>query len=89
MTRARAAATRTPEPAPAPPPAAGGAGAYVRTRGGRFVHRPGCARLAQSSGQATWRWAEGKTPAQLRAAGEALGLTYQFCRRCLPEAAPR
>lgn len=58
---------------------------YVRTRRGT-VHRAGCpATLIGDASAAPWRWATGKTPAQLAADRAAPTTGYAFCAVCVPD----
>lgn len=54
---------------------------YVRTGGGRMIHRATCTRARHP---VPWRWAEGKTVSQIRAELTTLGLHPRFCVICIP-----
>jgi hypothetical protein len=65
---------------PAGRPAGGPPRRYVRSGGGRVVHRAGC--FAALGGE-PWQWAEGMTAAEL-AADPAAG-RHRQCEFCMPE----
>jgi hypothetical protein len=59
---------------------------YVRTSGGRVVHTPDCPhaqRAARNHAALPWRWATGKTPAEIDREAPALGVRYRWCADCL------
>jgi hypothetical protein len=55
---------------------------YVRTRGGRMVHRTNC-RHASSASTLPWHWAEGKTPQQIWSECLKVGVLVDQCSRCM------
>jgi len=54
-------------------------GDLVRTRGGGVVHRASCRILKRTVYTSPWRWAEGKTPGEVKDLGFA-----SPCRVCRP-----
>lgn len=59
---------------------------YVRTRGGRMVHRSGCSKLKYATRAHEWKWAGGKTAQWLEACLEWNGVGgIAFCRTCCPD----
>jgi hypothetical protein len=55
---------------------------YIRTSGGKVVHRVGCPALQAARRTWPWHWAEGMTPVQIVAQVPWLKL----CKRCMPDA---
>jgi hypothetical protein len=59
---------------------------YVRTRGGRMVHRKGCQKLKHATRAVPWTWAEGHDLMWVEACLEWNGVGgIGFCRTCCPE----
>jgi len=55
---------------------------YVRTTGGRTVHRADCPTALRVMSATPWHWANGKTREQIERETAALGVTYRWCSRC-------
>lgn len=55
---------------------------YVRTQAGQVIHRGSCRVLDRVKYAHEWRWAEGKTPGQIKAELATYGLTYDWCQLC-------
>lgn len=59
---------------------------YVRTRGGRMVHRRGCVTLKHATRAVPWTWAEGRDLMWVEACLEWNGVGgVAFCRTCCSE----
>ena len=54
--------------------------AYRRTRGGRMIHRADC---HHAQAWPPWEWAGQRSPTQIRAELDALGLPHRWCRVCI------
>jgi len=61
---------------------------YIRTRGGRTIHRAECPTAQRADSARIWTWAQGRTRAEIEAATAALGVTYRWCTRCFEEDEP-
>ena len=60
---------------------------YVRTQGGRMIHRATCPWIAtREIGAIPWNWAQGRTVDQIRQEMRDLGLEARFCRHCIGRA---
>jgi hypothetical protein len=55
---------------------------YARSRDGRTIHLLGHCHYARSPFGIEWDWAHGKTVASIQEETAALGIHYQWCRRC-------